>query len=76
MANKGTVFDLNVGCLSCVFENDIFPFTVSDDHVKVIGYKYDEANILPKYKIEHKDVHIAESRIGPYTSILCIVIKS
>jgi hypothetical protein len=26
--NKGTVLDLNTDCVSCVFENDIFPFTV------------------------------------------------
>ena len=36
--NKGTVLDLNTDCVSCVFENDIFPFTVSDDQVNVEGY--------------------------------------
>jgi energy-coupling factor transporter ATP-binding protein EcfA2 len=64
--NKGTVLDLNTDCVSCVFENDIFPFTVSDDAVNIEGFYYDEAKTLPKYKIEHKDERLKEPRMGMY----------
>ena len=53
--HKGTVLDLNTDFVSYVFENDIFPFTVSKDVVNIEGFYYDEAQTLPKYKIEHKD---------------------
>ena len=76
-ANKGTVLDLNTDCVSCVlFENDIFPFTVSDDAVNVEGYYYDEAKTLPKYKIEHKDERLAEPKMGYISAMQLTIIKN
>jgi hypothetical protein len=50
----GKVLDLNTDCCSCVFPNDVFPFTV-DSNNNIVGQYFDGYQLVPKYKLETKD---------------------
>jgi len=46
----GQVLDLNTDCVSCSFNNDVFPFELDNNNIK--GYYYDKENKVPLYKLE------------------------
>jgi ABC-type transport system involved in cytochrome bd biosynthesis fused ATPase/permease subunit len=47
----GLCLDLKTDCITCMFENNIFPFEMMDD-INLSGYYYDDDNKMPKYKLE------------------------
>ena len=51
-SNKGTVLDVNTDSVTCIFEDDKFPFDL--DGINLKGYYWDNENLVPKYKIEDK----------------------
>ena len=50
-SKNGVCLDLKTDCITCMFENDIFPFEMMDD-INLSGYYYDDDNKMPKYKLE------------------------
>ena len=40
-SKNGKVLDLNTDCVTCTFENNIFPFEL-DENKDIIGYYYDK----------------------------------
>ena len=52
-SKNGKVLDLNTDCVTCIFENNIFPFDL-DDNKDIKGYYYDDENEVPLYKLEEK----------------------
>jgi len=61
---KGTVLDLNTDCVTCSFEDNIFPFEL-DKNNDIKGYYYrmcsDDYNI-PMYKLEDKNTRLQVER--------------
>ena len=53
----GFVLDLNTDCVSCMFPNDINPFTLQDS-CNLAEFYYDEDETKPKYKMENKESRI------------------
>jgi len=47
----GLCLDLKTDCITCMFENNIFPFEMEDD-INLSEYYYDTDNKMPKYKLE------------------------
>jgi len=50
----GVCLDLNTDCISCVFNDDIFPFHLVDKNNNIGGYLYDSKKNERKYKLEPK----------------------
>lgn len=50
----GKVLDLNTDCCSCIFPDNVFPFTV-DNNNNIVGHYFDEFQLVSKYKLETKD---------------------
>jgi len=67
-SKKGTVLDLNTDCVTCTFENNIFPFEL-DKNNDIKGYYYrmcsDDYNI-PMYKLEDKTTRLQIERKAHY----------
>ena len=58
----GTVLDINTDCVSCVFENDIFPFEL--DGINLKDYYYDKQKLVAKYKLEDKTEKLKVERMA------------
>jgi hypothetical protein len=54
--NNGTVLDVNMDAVSCIFENDKLPFKLPFklDGINIKGFYYDTEKLIPKYKLEDK----------------------
>ena len=62
---NGIVLDVSTDCVSCVFPNNINPFTTSDG-LNLDGYYYDENRSMPKYKLEDKEGLLQIERLSNY----------
>ena len=63
-SNQGTVLDLNTDCVTCTFENNIFPFELDKNNdIKGFYYYYYDENInVPMYKLEDKNTRLQIER--------------
>jgi hypothetical protein len=50
-SKNGLCLDVKTDCITCMFQNDIFPFEMADD-VNLSGFYYDDDMKMPKYKLE------------------------
>jgi chromosomal replication initiation ATPase DnaA len=64
-SKNGKVLDLNTDCVTCTFENNIFPFEL-DENKDIMGYYYDKKNTMPLYKLEDKDTRLQIERKQHY----------
>ena len=63
---NGIVLDVATDCVSCVFPDNINPFTVASDGINIEGYYYDELKTAPKYKLEEKEGRLKTERLSKY----------
>jgi hypothetical protein len=64
-SKNGVCLDLKTDCITCMFENDIFPFEMMDD-INLSGYYYDDDNKMPKYKLEPCSGRLVIPRMEKY----------
>ena len=63
-SKHGTVLDLNTDCVTCNFDDDIFPFELENNDIK--GYYYDNKNTYNLYKLEDKNSRLQVERKAYY----------
>jgi len=62
----GHVLDVSTDCVSCVFPNNKFPFTLIGKTADIKGYYYDDKRRFPRYKIEFKDERMHCARLASH----------
>ena len=65
-SRNGIVLDVATDCVSCVFPNNINPFTVKEDSITIDGFYYDDEQTVNKYKLEDKDGRLKVERLPQY----------
>ena len=63
-SNNGQVLDLNTDCITCSFDNDVFPFKMNDNILE--GFYYDDDKSVPMYKLEDKNTRLQVQRKALY----------
>jgi len=59
----GTALDLNTDCVVCEFDES--PFQL-DQKNNIIGYYHDEANLVPKYKLEEGEQRVKHAKLQKF----------
>ena len=63
------VLDVSTDCVSCVFSNSKFPFTLIGKTADIKGYDYDDKRKCPRYNIEFKDDWMHCARLASHNRL-------